>query len=57
MNSRVTGEGDKVVKKVTIAIFGNKNRIMSIDMKSKIVLDVGSKSVKVGGDKIQSKVY
>ena len=41
MNSNVTGEGDAEVKK-TIAIFGNKQRLMSIDMKTKLVQHVKS---------------
>ena len=36
MNSKVTGEGDGVKKK-HIAIFGYKQRLLSIDMKTKVV--------------------
>jgi hypothetical protein len=41
MNSKLTGEGDgeEAVKK-TIAIFSSKQRILSIEMKTKIVQHV-----------------
>ena len=41
MNSKVTGEGDDDVKK-SIAIFGNKQQLLSLDMKTKIVQHVES---------------
>ena len=42
MNSKLTGEGGEgaAVQKKTIAIFGNKQRLMSIDMKTKVVQHV-----------------
>ena len=45
MTSKVTGEGDvvkKVVVKKSIAIFSNKQRVLSIDMKTKVVHHVES---------------
>ena len=42
MNSSVTGEGDVGVKKKTIAIFAYKQRILSIEMKTKLVQHVES---------------
>ena len=42
MNSKITGEGDEDdedVKKI-IAIFGYKQRLLSIDMKTKVVQHV-----------------
>ena len=45
MNSKLTGEGDEgeaEVPKYPIAIFGNKQRLLSIDMKTKIVQHVES---------------
>ena len=41
MNSKLTGEGDDVVKK-NIAIFGYKQRLLSLDMKTKLVQHVES---------------
>ena len=43
MNSNVTGEGAAAddVKK-TIAVFGNKQRLLSIEMKTKLVQHVNS---------------
>ena len=43
MTSKVTGEGDdeEVVKK-SIAIFSNKQRVLSIDIKTKLVQHVES---------------
>ena len=43
MNSKVTGEGDDDdddVQKKTIAIFGYKQRLLSIDIKTKVVQHV-----------------
>ena len=41
MNSKVTGEGDVVdVKKKSIDIFTYKQRLLSIDMKTKVVQHV-----------------
>ena len=42
MTCKVTGEGDDdvVVPKKTIVIFGNKQRLLSIDMKTKVVQHV-----------------
>ncbi len=40
MNSKVTGEGAAAVVKKTIAIFGYKQRLLSLDMKTKLVLHV-----------------
>ena len=46
MNSKLTGEGaaaaadDDDVKKNPIAIFGNKQRLLSIEMKTKLVQHV-----------------
>ena len=47
MNSKLTGEGaaaddDDDVKKKTIAIFGYKQRLLSIEMKTKLVQHVES---------------
>ena len=44
MNSKVTGEGAEAaaVKKKTIAIFAYKQRILSIEMKTKLVQHVES---------------
>ena len=46
MNSKVTGEGaaadDGDDVKKSIAIFGNKQRLLSLDMKTKIVQHVES---------------
>ena len=44
MTSKVTGEGDvdDDVKKKHIAIFGYKQRLMSLDMKTKVVQHVES---------------
>ena len=40
MNSKLTGEGDAAVPKYPIAIFGNKQRLLSLDMKTKVVQHV-----------------
>ena len=44
MTSKLTGEGDEaaeeVVPKKNIAIFGNKQRLLSINMKTKVVQHV-----------------
>ena len=43
MTSKLTGEGDEAegaVPKKNIAIFGNKQRLLSIDMKTKVVQHV-----------------
>ena len=44
MNSKLTGEGDveEEVKKKIIAIFAYKQRILSIEMKTKLVQHVES---------------
>ena len=43
MNSKVTGEGgEEDVKKKSIAIFAYKQRILSIEMKTKLVQHVES---------------
>ena len=42
MTSKVTGEGDEVEVKKSIAIFGYKQRLLSIDMKKKLVQHVES---------------
>ena len=44
MTSKVTGEGDddEEVKKNTIAFFGYKQRLLSIEMKTKLVQHVES---------------
>ena len=47
MTSKLTGEGDEVEEKVpklkkNIAIFAYKQRILSIEMKTKLVLHVDS---------------
>ena len=45
MTSKVTGEGDEEdedVPKKTIAIFGYKQRLLSLDMKTKLVQHVES---------------
>ena len=42
MNSKVTGEGGAEVKKKIIAIFAYKQRILSIEMKTKLVQHVES---------------
>ena len=41
MTSKLTGEGEAEVKK-NIAIFGYKQRLLSIDMKTKLVQHVES---------------
>ena len=42
MTSKLTGEGDEAadVLKKNIVIFGNKQRLLSIDMKTKVVQHV-----------------
>ena len=40
MNSKVTGEGAEDEVKKSIAIFGNKQRLLSINMKTKVVQHV-----------------
>ena len=40
MNYKLTGEGDDDVVKKSIAIFGNKQQLLSIDMKTKVVQHV-----------------
>ena len=40
MNSKVTGEGDVVEVKKSIDIFNYKQRLLSIDMKTKVVQHV-----------------
>ena len=42
MNSKVTGEGDEEVKKKNIDIFTYKQRLLSINMKTKVVQHVKS---------------
>ena len=44
MTSKLTGEGDDEEEEVkkNIAIFGNKQRLLSIDMKTKVVQHVES---------------
>ena len=42
MTSKVTGEGDEVEVKKSIAIFSNKQRVLSIDIKTKLVQHVES---------------
>ena len=43
MNSKLTGEGDAAaVRKYPIAIFGYKQRVLSLDMKTKLVQHVES---------------
>ena len=44
MTSKVTGEGDEAaeVPKYSIAIFGYKQRVLSLDMKTKLVQHVES---------------
>ena len=42
MNSKLTGEGDDDVPKNSIAIFGYKQRLLSLDMKTKLVQHVKS---------------
>ena len=42
MNSKLTGEGDAAVKKKLIAIFAYKQRLLSLDMKTKLVQHVES---------------
>ena len=43
MNSKLTGEGDDDdVPKNSIAIFSNKQRLLSLDMKTKLVQHVKS---------------
>ena len=41
MTSKLTGEGDDVPKKI-IAIFGYKQRLLSLDMETKVVQHVES---------------
>ena len=40
MTSKLTGEGDEDDVKKSIAIFGYKQRLLSIDMKTKVVQHV-----------------
>ena len=40
MNSKLTGKGDGEVKKNTIAIFGYIQRLLSLDMKTKVVQNI-----------------
>ena len=40
MNSKLTGMGDEDDVKKSIAIFGYKQRLLSIDMKTKVVQHV-----------------
>ena len=44
MNSKLTGEGDDAAAEVkkSIAIFGYKQRLLSLDMKTKLVQHVES---------------
>ena len=42
MNSKVTGEGEAAAVKKSIAIFGYKQRLLSIEMKTKLVQHVES---------------
>ena len=42
MNSKVTGEGAEAEVKKSIAIFAYKQRILSIEMKTKLVQHVES---------------
>ena len=42
MNSKLTGEGDEDDVKKSIAIFGYKQRVLSLDMKTKLVQHVES---------------
>ena len=42
MNSKVTGEGGAAAVKKSIAIFAYKERILSIEMKTKLVQHVES---------------
>ena len=42
MNSKLTGEGDVEAVKKTIAIFTYKQRLLSLDMKTKLVQHVES---------------
>ena len=42
MNSKLTGEGGEEVVKKTIAIFACKQRLLSIEMKTKLVQHVES---------------
>ena len=42
MNSKLTGEGVEEVPKKSIAIFGYKQRLLSIEMKTKLVQHVES---------------
>ena len=48
MNSKLTGEGDAAaeVPKYPIAIFGYKQRLLSLDMKTKLVQHVKSDSMR-----------
>ena len=40
MNSKLTGEGDAEEVKKSIAIFGNKQSLLSLEMKTKVVQHV-----------------
>ena len=42
MNSNVSGSGDEAKKNHCIAIFGYKERLLSLDMKTKVVQHVPS---------------
>ena len=49
MNSNVNGSGDDAddVKKKTIAIFANKQRLLSIEMKTKVVKHVARINISI----------
>ena len=46
MNSKLTGEGDVEVKK-SIAIFAYKQRLLSIEMKTKLVQHVATINISI----------
>ena len=49
MNSKLTGEGGEgaAVKKKTIAIFAYKQRLLSIEMKTKLVQHVATINISI----------
>ena len=49
MNSKITGQGDAAAEEVhkSIAIFGYKQSLLSVDMKTKVVQHVERERVKL----------
>ena len=47
MTSKVTGEGEEVGQKKRIAIFSNKQRVLSIEIKTKLVQHVATINISI----------